>query len=104
VGEIQTTLPHAAFGASDCCGCLNGVTEGDKARIECNKCGAVLATVPAADLGRTFTKMELVLDLASALCPHCDSVNLFPGFSRVIAFNCQQCGLSVDLSASPATE
>jgi uncharacterized protein (DUF983 family) len=30
----------------------------------------------------------LALDLASAHCPHCGSVNLFPGFSRVLVFIC----------------
>jgi hypothetical protein len=27
--------------------------------------------------------MELTLDVASAVCPHCGAVNLFPGFSRI---------------------
>jgi uncharacterized protein (DUF983 family) len=29
------------------------------------------------------------------MCPHCGSVNLFPGFSKILAFTCQHCGNAV---------
>jgi ribosomal protein S27E len=50
-GKIYTTLTHSDFGDPECCGCLNGITEGKHARIECNECGTVLANVPAVHLG-----------------------------------------------------
>ena len=53
--------------------------------------GLIVRTVPAADLQQTFDEMELTLDLASAVCPHCGAVNLFPGFSEVMAFACKGC-------------
>jgi hypothetical protein len=94
-GAIETTLPHSEFGDSDCCGCLNGIICGEQAAIVCNECDAVIRTVPTGDLEQTLTAMELTLDVASEVCPHCGSVNLFPGFSRMLAFNCRQCGKAV---------
>ncbi len=52
----------------------------------CNGCEAVIATVPAADLQKTFDELELTLDVASEVCPHCGAINLFPGLSKVLAF------------------
>jgi hypothetical protein len=77
---------------------LNGVVHGDHADIVCNECGAVVRTVPAAELLRTLTEMELTLDVAGEICPHCRKVNLFPGFSRMLAFTCSECGRAVDVS------
>ena len=94
-GHIETTLPHSDFGDPECCGCLNGVIRGDQADIVCNECGTVLRTVPVANVGQTLTELELTLEVASEVCPHCGSVNLFPGFSRMLAFNCRQCGKAV---------
>jgi hypothetical protein len=89
---IGTTIPHADFGKPDCCGCLVGIIRGEEAEIVCNECAAVIRTVPAAELQQTLTEMELTLDCSSALCPHCGAANLFPGFSRMIAFTCRECG------------
>ena len=80
------------IGDPDCCGCLNGVIRGDQADIVCNECGTVLRTVPVANVGQTLTELELTLEVASEVCPHCGSVNLFPGFSRMLGFTCRQCG------------
>jgi uncharacterized protein (DUF983 family) len=55
----------------------------------------VLRTVPAANVGQTLTELEITLDVASEMCAHCGSVNLFPGFSRMLAFTCRQCGKAV---------
>ena len=85
-GHIETILPHSDFGDLECCGCLNGVIRGDQADIVCNECGTVLRTVPAANIGQTLTELEITLEVASEMCPHCGSVNLFPGFSRMLAF------------------
>ncbi|MBV9083630.1 MAG: hypothetical protein JOZ62_13200 [Acidobacteriaceae bacterium] len=97
---IATTLPHADFGDADCCGCLNGIIIGDQAQIVCNECRAIIRTVAARELQQTLTEMELTLDVASAKCPHCGAVNLFPGFSQMLAFTCRECGEAVQL-ASP---
>ena len=94
-GHIETTLPHSDFGDPECCGCLNGVIRGDQADIVCNECGTVLRTVPAANVGQTLTELEITLEVASEMCPHCGSVNLFPGFSKMLAFTCRQCGKAV---------
>jgi hypothetical protein len=45
----------------------------------------VLRTVPAVSVGQTLTKMEITLEVASEMCLHCGSVNLFPGFPRMLA-------------------
>jgi hypothetical protein len=79
-------------------GCLNGVARGDQADIVCNECGTVVRTVPAGDLQRTFDEMELTLETASEMCPHCGKVNLFPGFSRIQTYICCECGEAVSLS------
>jgi hypothetical protein len=81
-GPIETTLPHSDFGDPECCGCLNGVIRGDEADIVCNECGAVLRTVPVANVERALTELELTLEVASEMCPHCGSVNLFQAFPR----------------------
>jgi uncharacterized protein with PIN domain len=95
--ERQTTIPHSSFGVEDCCGCLNAVIRGDVAEIACNECGAVIQAVPAAELDQALTKLELALDVATATCPHCRAVNLFPGFSEMKAFVCRECGQGVTL-------
>ena len=94
-GHIETTLPQSDFGHPECCGCLNGVIRGDQADIVCNECGTVLRTVPAANGEQTLTEMEITLEVATEMCPHCGSVNLFPGFSKMLAFTCRQCGKAV---------
>src|SRR5215471_15546803 len=100
-GVIGTTLPHESFGDPDCCGCLNGVVRGDQADIVCNECASVVRTVPAADLQQTLTEMELSLEVCSELCPQCGAANVFPGFSAMMAFTCQECGKVVRLSDDP---
>lgn len=100
-GVIASTLPHQMFGDDDCCGCLNGIIRGDVADIECNECGVVVRTVSAADLARTLDEMEASLDVASAMCPHCGAVNLFPGFSEISAYVCRECGRGVTPGPEP---
>jgi hypothetical protein len=88
----ETLLPHSSFGDPDCCGCLYGVRRGDHAEILCNECGVIVRTLPLDDLEKTFTEMELTLDVSSAMCPHCGSVYLLPGFSDMFIFTCRSCG------------
>ena len=98
VGSSVQRFRTSSFRAADCCGCLNGILEGDQARTECNECYAVVRTVPSAALDQTLHEMELSLDLSSALCPHCGAVNMFPGFSKVFVFVCKECERGVELS------
>jgi hypothetical protein len=63
-----------------------GEVRGDQAEIRCNEYDDLICTVPASDLERTLTEMELNGDIASAICPHCGAVHLAPEFSRLIAF------------------
>ena len=71
---------------------LYGVLTGEVANIVCNECGLIVRTVLAADLRRTMDEMECRLDVASEMCPHCGTVNLFPGFSKMLVFRCTNCG------------
>jgi hypothetical protein len=90
--ERQTIIPHAAFDAPDCCGCLKVIINGVTADLVCNECGALIRSVQASEIEETLREMELTLSLSSAICPHCGAVNLFPGLSLVVAFVCHQCG------------
>jgi hypothetical protein len=67
------------------------VGRSDVADLTCNECGFVLKTVPVADLRRTQDELHLSLDVATAKCPHCGNVNLFPGCSRMLAYICPAC-------------
>jgi hypothetical protein len=96
-GFIATILPHESFGDPDCCGCLNGIVLGDRANIVCNECQVVVRTAPASELQQTLDEMESTLDMCSDMCPHCGNVNLFPGFSRMVAYVCRECERPVNL-------
>jgi uncharacterized protein (DUF983 family) len=41
--------------------------------------------------------MESSLEICTEMCPHCGKVNVFPGFSTMMAYICQECGESVNL-------
>ena len=97
-GVTATWLPHSEFGDPHCPGFLAGVIRGDRVYIECNDCDDVIRTLPAADLQRTFDEMELTLDVATEMCPHCNAVNVFTGFSKMFGFTCKQCGKAVMIS------
>jgi hypothetical protein len=92
---IGTTLPHSEFGEPDCCGCLNVIIRGEIADFICNECEAVVRAVAASDVQKTLAEMELSLDVATALCPYCRVVNLFPGFTEMLAYRCQSCRRAV---------
>ena len=94
---MPTILPHSSFRDPECCGCLYGIVGGDRAAIVCNECNVVVRRVPTAELEKTFTEMELSLDVATEKCPYCGSVNILPGFSKVIAFTCRTCQKAVRL-------
>jgi hypothetical protein len=90
--DIPTIIPHADFGAPDCCGHLYGRIAGDQGVIACNECRAIFGRVPACELQLTLDCFDLLLEIVPAICRCCRSVNLVPGFSRVGAFVCQTCG------------
>jgi hypothetical protein len=92
-----TFIPHSDFGDPNCCGCLVGIVTGYLGHIICNECGVIVRTVPVSDLQKTLDEMELALDVAGVICPHCQPVNLFPGFTQMAAFTCQSCGRGVSV-------
>lgn len=99
-----TTLPHSSFGDDDCCGCLEGFMRGDEADVICGECGALIRTVPTADLERTFSELELTLDFVSEICPHCGKANVMFGFSAIMAYTSRECGRVVRLADDPDVE
>ncbi len=103
-GIIKTILPHSSFGNPDCCGCLNGIIRGYQAEIVCNECETVVRSVPSTALRQTLTEMELTLDMSTEMCPNCRSVNVIPGFSKVMTFTCRECGKVVRLSDNTNAE
>jgi uncharacterized protein (DUF983 family) len=64
-------------------------------------CGALIRTVPAADLEWTRSEMELTLDFVSEICPHCGKATVMSGFSAIMAYTCRECGEAVRLSDDP---
>lgn len=101
---VRTTIPHMDFGDPECCGCLDGVIRGDVAIVECNECGAILRSVPAADLEKTLHEMGLSLEMATAICSHCGAVKLTPGLSQLLAFVCDEGGEVTKLADDPNIE
>ena len=67
--------------------------------IVCNECETVVRRVPATELQRTLDEMESSLDMRTDMCPHCGKVNVFPVFSTMMVYICQECGESVNLGA-----
>jgi hypothetical protein len=104
-GPVGTTFAHTDFGGDpDCCGCLIAVIRGREAVIVCNECSAEVRSVPVADLQRTLDEMELSLDVCAEMCPHCGKVNVFPGWSSMMAYTCRGCGEVVRTSDDPNIE
>jgi hypothetical protein len=56
----------------------------------CNTCHSILLTFQQPTPG-----VKPAPDVATAMCPHCSSVNLFPGLTSVLAYVCHECGKSV---------
>jgi hypothetical protein len=86
-------VPHEFVGGKDCCGCLVAEFRGDEADLVCNECGAVIKTVPAADVESELSGMLLAQqDFTSAVCPHCGTSNTFFGCSKILSYICSECG------------
>jgi hypothetical protein len=89
-------VPHEVATGADCDGCLIIEERGDVAYLKCNSCGVVVDTVPIGRAGQRL--MELASDeICSEWCPHCGSLNTFPGYSAIEAFICQECGEGVNV-------
>jgi predicted RNA-binding Zn-ribbon protein involved in translation (DUF1610 family) len=102
--ELKTTVPHSSFGAPSCCGCLDGIVRGDQADIVCNECNAVVRRVPSAELRRALSEMELSLEVSTAMCPNCGAVKVARGFSKLLAFTCEECGAITKLVDDPMAD
>jgi hypothetical protein len=98
-------IAHADVEDVDCCGCIWPDVQGDIVEIGCTECGKVVRTVPVGDLQRTYDEIELSLDsVATEMCPFCDKVNVFPGWSSMMAYTCRGCGKVVRTSDDPNIE
>jgi hypothetical protein len=103
-GVTARFIPHMHFGDPECCGFLFGIVVGEFAYVGCNDCHAILLEVSADELQGTLTEMELTLDTCTEQCPHCKSVNLIVGFSKMFAYTCKNCGEIVKLVVDPNVE
>ena len=81
-------VPHSEHGNADCCGLILPDVRGDEAHLVCNECGAVLRSVPLADMNTAMLEMSAG-EMCSATCTHCGIVNIFAGFSAMLAFTCR---------------
>ena len=84
---------HETVTGVDCCGCIMAVVEGTSVELQCNECGAVVGVVQI-DILRGL----LGLNGAEATCPHCGKLNMFPGFSEVSTYVCDECGKAVEVA------
>src|SRR5262252_4903097 len=95
-------VPHEVATGADCDGCLIIEERGDVAYLKCNSCGVVVDTVPIGRAGQRL--MELASDeICCEWCPHCGTLNTFPGFSAIKAFICRKCGEEVNVER-PASD
>ena len=62
----------------------------------CNTCHSILLTFQR--LGTESRSASLQIRAASARCPHCGDLNVFPHFDQILAYVCQHCGQGVDAS------
>ena len=91
-------MPHSDAGEPDCCGCIVPDIRGDVADLVCNECGVVFEReVSRADVNAQLAALATLTEAASATCPHCGALNVFPRFSEIRAFVCQECGEGVKI-------
>jgi uncharacterized protein (DUF983 family) len=57
----------------------------------------MIGSVPVNDLTRILAQLEASLNIATVMCPHCRAINLFPGFTEMLAFICRECGEGVSV-------
>src|SRR4051794_11779809 len=89
-------IPHEWIGGKDCCGCLIVKERGELADLVCNECGQLVRTVPASDVPMVLGQILLSQpENYEHTCPHCGHLNIFPGFSSMLAYVCSTCGQGV---------
>jgi hypothetical protein len=93
-------VPHSDVGDPECCGRLIAVERGDQTDIVCNECGALVRTVPTPEAVRSLLQMAMAHGVCSATCPHCGTLNTFPGWSSMQAYICRECGGGVAVQDS----
>jgi transcription initiation factor TFIIIB Brf1 subunit/transcription initiation factor TFIIB len=91
-------VPHSDHGNPECCGLILAKVRGDQADLVCNECGAVIRTVPASDAEQTLAQMASG-EICSATCPICGELNIFQGFSVMLAYTCRHCGEGIEVHA-----
>jgi len=52
------------------------------------------------EVTRTLDDVEPSLEIFTEICPHCGNVNIFPGFTEMIAYTCQEWGRAVEMGNS----
>jgi predicted RNA-binding Zn-ribbon protein involved in translation (DUF1610 family) len=92
----KTKIPHG----ENCCGCLTAVKRGTRAEIICNECGDVICAVAPEEVDQVLLELVRTQQACSAMCPHCGSVNIFPGMSEIRAYVCSQCGEGVSVETT----
>jgi hypothetical protein len=79
-----TIIPHEWAGGKNCCGFLKIIERDTEADLVCNECGELKTTVAIADVEKALAQFLAQQDFCTARCPHCDAVNMFPGFDRSV--------------------
>jgi hypothetical protein len=85
---------HDAIPGVDCDGCLLVQMREKLADIVCNRCGAVVRTVPAENAAAVLGELASG-GICSVRCPRCGAMNTFPGFSSIDVCFCLECGQRV---------
>jgi hypothetical protein len=93
-------LPIVPHDDDDCCGCLIVVERGAVADLVCNECGALIRTVPTDEAPQVLLRMVIDQGMCSAVCPHCQALNTFPGFTSIEAYICKECSQGVSVKAT----
>ncbi len=89
---MQTVIPHAAIGLSQCRGLLYSRVTGQNALIACNDCAIIVRIVPAADLQRVLVDMKLQLDLDWAISRYGQAIDSLPPIVEPMTSGCPECG------------
>ena len=74
----------------------NAVTGSEYFEFVCETCHSILLTFQR--LGTQSAEDKPPQTVASARCPHCGDLNIFPGFDSISVYVCQHCGQGVDAS------
>jgi hypothetical protein len=98
--EYPILVPHADYGDPDCCGIIMAAGRGDQTDLMCNECGFIIQTVPAVEAEPMLLRMALSGGFCSEICPHCEELNSFPGFTSMEAYTCRHCRAGVIVQRS----